>query len=249
MSPSKLQSQSPSRFHVPASRLIQTAACLLLPLAALAQSADKSGYLLDSRGGFVHSATPGECWRTGEWTPALAQPECDPALKTVAVAAAPVAAPAPAPVAQAPVAVAAPKVVPVVVAAPPTAQTMRYASETLFGFDKFSISPAGKKVLDDASVNIQSLKGEKVEVVGHADRIGSAAYNQKLSLQRADAVRDYLATKGVLTERMATRGAGETEPVTKPGECTTGSRAKVIACLQPDRRVDIDVQGSKIATP
>jgi OOP family OmpA-OmpF porin len=246
MSPSQLQFQS--RFHVPASRLVQTAACLLLPLAALAQSPDKSGYLLDSQGRFVHSATPGECWRTGEWTPALAQPECDPALKTVAVAAAPVVAPAPAPVVQAPAVVVAPKVVPVVAPAP-TTQTMRYASETLFGFDKFSISPAGKKVLDDASVNIQSLKGEKVEVVGHADRIGSAAYNQKLSLQRADAVRDYLVTKGVLTERMATRGAGETEPVTKPGECTTGSSAKVIACLQPDRRVDIDVQGSKIATP
>jgi OOP family OmpA-OmpF porin len=217
-------------------------------LAALAQTAAKPGYLLDGQGGFVHSATPGQCWRTGEWTPALAQPECDPVLKTVAVAAAPVAAPATAPVVQSPAAVAAPKVVPVVVA-PLPAQSMRYASETLFGFDKFSISPEGKKVLDDASVNIRSLKGEKVDVVGHADHIGSTDYNQKLSLQRADAVRDYLVTKGVLAERMVTRGAGETEPVTKPGACAAGSSAKVITCLQPDRRVDIDVQGTKIATP
>jgi OOP family OmpA-OmpF porin len=147
------------------------------------------------------------------------------------------------------VAVTAPKTVPVVVAAPLPAQTLRYASETLFGFDKFSISLAGKKVLDDASANILKLKGEKVEVVGHADRIGSADYNQKLSLHRADAVRDYLVTKGVLAERMVARGVGEADPVTKPGACAAGSSAKVIACLQPDRRVDIEVQGTKIATP
>jgi OOP family OmpA-OmpF porin len=220
-----------------------------MPFAALAQPDAKTGYLIDGQGGFVHSGTPGQCWRTGEWTPALAQPECDPALKPIAVAVAPVEAPAPAAVVQTPVAVAAPKVVPVVVMAPLPGKTMRYASETLFGFDKFSISLAGKKVLDDASANILGLKGEKVEVVGHADRIGSADYNQKLSLQRADAVRDYLVTKGVLLERMVTRGAGETEPLTKPGACAAGSSAKVIACLQPDRRVDIEVQGTKIATP
>jgi OOP family OmpA-OmpF porin len=62
-------------------------------------------------------------------------------------------------------------------------------------------------------------------------------------------VRDYLVSKGVLAERMVTRGAGEAEPVTKPGACGAGSSAKVIACLQPDRRVDIEVQGTKIATP
>jgi OOP family OmpA-OmpF porin len=48
---------------------------------------------------------------------------------------------------------------------------------------------------------------------------------------------------------MTTRGVGEAEPLTKPGACTHGSNAKIIACLQPDRRVDIQVQGTKIATP
>jgi OOP family OmpA-OmpF porin len=248
MSRSHSKTQAQFRIYVPSRGLVQTAACLFFPLAALAQTGAKPGYLLDGQGGFVHSGTPGQCWHTGEWTPALAQPECDLALKPITVAAAPVVAPVPPPVVQTPVAVAAPKVVPVVVA-PPPAQTMHYASDTLFGFDKFSIGLAGKKVLDDASVNILSLKGEKVDVVGHADRIGSADYNQKLSLKRADAVRDYLVTKGVPAERMVTRGAGETEPVTKPGICAAGSSAKVIACLQPDRRVDIEVQGTKIATP
>ena len=128
-------------------------------------------------------------------------------------------------------------------------QTLHYAADTLFGFDKSSITPAGKKVLDEASANIMGMQGEQVEVVGHTDRIGSAAYNQKLSVQRAEAVRDYLATKGVPADRMAARGAGETQPVTKPGTCAKGSNAQVIACLQPDRRVDIEAQGSKTATP
>jgi OOP family OmpA-OmpF porin len=233
-----------SHSNISTRRLAQTAACLLLPLAALAQTAAKPGYLLDSQGGFVRSGT-GLCWRDGEWTPALAQPACDPVPQQLAVAAAPVPVPASPP----PVVAAVPKAVPVVVVAPLPAQSMRYAADALFGFDKFSISPNGKKVLDDASANILSLKGEKVEVVGHTDRIGSPAYNQKLSLRRADAVRDYLATKGVPVEAMATRGVGETEPVTKPGECAKGTNAQVIACLQPDRRVDIEVQGVKIATP
>jgi OOP family OmpA-OmpF porin len=236
--------QSHSRSPIGARRLAQTAACLLLPLAALAQNTSTAGYVLDAQGGFVRNS-PGQCWRNGEWTPALAMPACDPVLQPVAVAAAPVAAPSP--MAPPPVVAAAPKAVPVV--APMPKQTLRYASETLFGFDKSSISPAGKKVLDEASANILGMQGEQVEVVGHTDRIGSVAYNQKLSLQRAEAVRDYLATKGVPADRMAARGAGETEPVTMPGTCTKGSNAQVIACLQPDRRVDIEAQGTKIATP
>jgi OOP family OmpA-OmpF porin len=207
------------------------------------------GYVRDAQGGIVHSATPGQCWRDGEWTPALALPECDPVVQPVAVAAAPAPVPAPAPIARAPVAVAPPQPVAVVVPPPATAQTMRFSAEALFGFDKAVLTPKGKAVLDEASGNILSLKGEKVEVVGHTDHIGSAAYNQKLSLRRADAVRDYLVTKGVPNARMTTRGAGETEPLTKPGECTKGNRAHVITCLQPDRRVDITVQGTKIATP
>ena len=234
---------SRSNITIPARQLAATAVFLLLPLAALAQNASKPGYLLDSRGGFVYSGTPGQCWHTAEWTPALAQAPCDPVAQPVAAVTVPVTAP----VAQAPVVAAASKAVPVAAALP--AQTMRYAADALFGFDQSSITPDGKKVLDDASANILSLAGEKVDVVGHADRLGSAGYNQKLSLRRADAVRNYLITKGVPAERMVARGVGETEPVTKPGECGKGSSAQVIACLQPDRRVDIEVQGTKIVKP
>jgi OOP family OmpA-OmpF porin len=229
-----------TRIHKPSRKIAQATLLLLLPLAALAQSAAKEGYLVDGANGIVHSGTAGQCWHTGEWTPALAQEGCDPlpqkaVAAPVVVAAAPEATPVPA---------AAP-----VVAAPLPPQKISFAADALFGFDKATIGPKGKTTLDEASVRIRGLNGEKIRVTGHADRLGSSAYNQKLSTQRANAVRDYLAFKGVPAQRMEAVGLGETEPVTKPGECVGGQSAKVIACLQPDRRVDVEVQGTQIATP
>ncbi|WP_342618350.1 OmpA family protein [Rhodoferax sp. GW822-FHT02A01] len=219
--------------------ILQVAMLLLLPIAALAQGTVKEGYLLDRDGNFVYSATPGQCWHTGEWTPALAQEPCDPVAKAavpapVVVAAAPMAEPEPAPVPKA-----------IVVATP--VQMMRFSADTLFAFDKATITPKGKAVLDDASAKILSINGEKVRVVGHADRIGTTAYNQKLSESRAYAVRDYLVFKGVPATGMEAIGVGETDPVTKPEDCVGRRSAKIIACLQPDRRVDVEVQGSKAA--
>jgi OOP family OmpA-OmpF porin len=220
--------------------ILKAAMLLLLPLAAVAQGTDKEGYLLDANRDFVYSGTPGQCWHTGEWTPALAQEPCDPVAKA--------AAPAPVIVAAAPMAVAEPAPAPaaVVMVAPP--QMMRFSADALFAFDKATISPKGKQVLDDASGKILSLNGEKVRVVGHADRIGTPAYNQKLSESRAYAVRDYLVFKGVPATGMEAVGVGETDPVTKPEDCVGRRSAKIIACLQPDRRVDVEVQGSKAAT-
>jgi OOP family OmpA-OmpF porin len=235
---------SPSK--IAARRLAQTAVFLLLPIAALAQTAADPGYLHDSQGNKVLSGTPGQCWHTGEWTPAMAQPACDPVLRSVAVVV--VQAPTPKPVAPSPVPVAATKDV-LVVVAPLPVQTMRYGADALFGFDKAVISLAGKKVLDEASASILGLESAKVEVVGHADHIGSATYNQKLSLQRAEAVRDYLAVKGVPAKQITTRGVGETEPVTQTGACVGGSSLQVIACLQPDRHVEVNVQGIKAVMP
>jgi OOP family OmpA-OmpF porin len=214
---------------------------LLLPLAVQAQTVDKSGYLLDGEGKFVHNGY-GECWRTGEWTPALALEPCDPVAKVaevappVVVAAAPMPAPEPAP---------APVAKPMVVVVP--SQKMSFSADALFAFDKATINPKGKEVLDDASSKILGMNGEKVMVVGNADRIGTNAYNQKLSESRAYAVRDYLVFKGVPIATIEASGVGETQPVTKPEDCVGKRSAKIIACLQPDRRVDVDVQGGKAA--
>jgi OOP family OmpA-OmpF porin len=82
--------------------------------------------------------------------------------------------------------------------------------------------------------------------IGHADRFGSDKYNQRLSEQRVATVKAYMVSKGVESGRIYTEGKGETQPVTKAGDCTGPKSAKVIACLQPDRRVDIEVIGTKI---
>ena len=77
-------------------------------------------------------------------------------------------------------------------------------------------------------------------MTGHTDRIGSAEYNLKLSKQRADAVRDYLISKGVDRTKIETIGMGEKEPVV---QCNQKEMKALIACLQPNRRVDVQVKG------
>lgn len=235
-----------------ARRLLQASALVLLPLAALAQSSTKPGYLLEGRGDFVRSGTPGQCWHDGQWTPAMAQAECDPVASPPArVSAPPAPASAPAPLAAAAAPQPAPTPAPLIAAVPKpaAAPVLRYAADALFDFDKSTVRPQGRKMLDEASANILGLQGEKIEVVGHTDRLGTEAYNQSLSVRRAESVRDYLVMQGVARDRIATRGVGESEPVTPKGSCTKGRMTTVIACLQPDRRVDITIEGTKMSKP
>ena len=238
--------------HRSAGRLLRVSALLLLPLAAAAQSVAKPGYVLDRNGDFLRNSIPGQCWHDWQWTPAMAQAACDPVITAPVVAPVKVvSAPAPEPkeVTVKPIAAPAPVPAVVVVPAPTPAPVLRYSADALFDFDKSDLRPKGKAMLDEASVNILGLEGQKVEVVGHTDRIGTAAYNQKLSLRRAESVRDYLVMRGVAVDRILSRGVGESEPVTMKGACAKGSYATVVACLQPDRRVDISIQGTKIAKP
>ena len=84
-------------------------------------------------------------------------------------------------------------------------------------------------------------------MTGHTDRIGSHAYNLKLSARRAQAVSSYLVeSAGIATGKISATGVDGANPVTKPGDCV-GSKptVKLIACLQPDRRVDVEVAGTK----
>lgn len=184
------------------------------------------GYVIDQRGYVAKSGT-GLCWRTGYWTPAMAIAECDPDLvkkdepKTRAVEAA----------------AAAPK---------PAAQKVTMAADALFDFDKALLRPEGKAKLDQLANDIKGIKLEVIIAVGHADRIGSDKYNQKLSERRAAAVKDYLVSKGVEANRVYAEGKGEKQPIT--GDTCGKSVAKtkkLIACLQPDRRVEIEVIGTQ----
>ena len=209
------------------------ATLLGLSVSALAQTPGIDtkgtvGYAIDQRGSVVKSGT-GLCWRTGYWTPAMAIEDCDPDLVKKA---------APAPVTRAVVAApaAAPK---------PAAQKVTLAADALFDFDKAVLRVEGKAKLDKLAGDIKDIKLEVIIAVGHADRFGTDAYNQKLSEKRAEAVKAYLVAKGVEPNRVYTEGKGKKQPVTKPDQCKGAKSKKTIDCLQPDRRVEIEVIGTK----
>ena len=109
------------------------------------------------------------------------------------------------------------------------------------------LRPAGRATLDDFAGKLKDINPEMINAVGHTDRFGSERYNQRLSEERVAAVKAYLVSKGIEPNRMHTEGKGKSDPVTKAGDCEGAKSAKVIACLQPDRRVDIEVVGTRIA--
>ena len=212
-------------------------AMLGLSAAAIAQTPgintnDVVGYAIDQRGNVVKSGF-GLCWRTGYWTPAMAIAECDPDLvKKAAPAAAAAAAPA-----KPAAAAAAPK---------PAAQKVTLAADALFDFNKADLRAEGKAKLDKLATDIKGIKLEVIIAVGHADRFGTDAYNLKLSEKRAEAVKAYLVSKGVEPNRVYTEGKGKKQPVTKADQCKGPKSKKVVDCLQPDRRVEIEVIGTKM---
>jgi len=214
---------------------------VLMPIAALAQSYPNQGYLVDGSGKIVTSPVAGMCWHTGDWAPALAVEPCDPTIKRVAVIA-PVPAAKPAEMVTAPVAA-----LPAPVAKPlPT--KMSFSADALFAFDKSEIKPEGKTMLDDLVRQINGAQYDEIMLTGHADRIGNAAYNLKLSERRAASVKDYLVEKQIPAARVSASGVGETQPVTQTSDCARVKMPKLVACLQPDRRVDVEMTGTKTAT-
>jgi outer membrane protein OmpA-like peptidoglycan-associated protein len=152
----------------------------------------------------------------------------------VAQAPAPVVAPPPAP---------APKPAPVPAAAPaPQVQKIALDSKVLFDFDKAVLKPEGKAAIDSQVIGklSQMTKLEVVLVTGYTDRLGTEAYNQKLSERRADAVRDYLVSKGVDKAKIEALGLGEKQPVVN---CDQKNLKQLIECLQPNRRVTVEAKG------
>jgi OOP family OmpA-OmpF porin len=184
-----------------------------------------SAYVQDGRG--VIARNPfGLCWHTGYWTPADAVPGCDGELAIAAESTAtpaPTAAPAPAPA-------------PTAAPAAPTAEKVTFAADAFFDFDKSVLKPEGKAKLDDLASKLKGLNLEVVIAVGHTDSIGTDAYNQKLSVRRAESVKAYLIHKGVEANRIYTEGKGEKQPIAS--NKTKEGRAK-------NRRVEIEVVGTR----
>lgn len=135
----------------------------------------------------------------------------------------------------------------VVVAAPPPPRRVSFTAESLFGFDLSTIKPEGRRALDQFATETRGTRFDVIMVEGHTDRLGTAAYNRRLSTQRADAVKAYLVESGGLDgSKINAGGKGETMPITQPGDCKGAQPSpKLIACLQPDRRVIIEVSGTR----
>jgi OOP family OmpA-OmpF porin len=132
-------------------------------------------------------------------------------------------------------------------AVPPPPRKVTFSADSLFDFDKSTVKPAGKQALDKFATDLRGTTFEVISVTGHTDRIGLRAYNMALSARRAEAVKSYLVEpSGIPAGKIAASGMGESAPVTRPGECK-GRKAtrELIACLQPDRRVDVEVSGTK----
>jgi OOP family OmpA-OmpF porin len=153
--------------------------------------------------------------------------------------------------APAPVVAAAPAPLPAPVASPPPlpAPLMKvaFSADSLFDFNQSTVKPSGKQALDKFSTDLRGTKYDVVKVTGHTDRIGKHEYNMKLSSRRAEAVKSYLAgSAGIPAERISATGVNGADPVTKPGDCAGQKPTpKLIACLQPDRRVEVEVSGTR----
>jgi OOP family OmpA-OmpF porin len=172
------------------------------------------------------------CWRDAFWTPATADASCDGALKPVA---APAPAPAPAPAAT-PAPAPAPAPRPPAPPAAPVSEKVTFAADAFFDVNKDLLKPEGRAKLDDLVSKMAGINLEVIIAVGHTDSDGSDAFNQKLSVRRAESVKNYLTSKGVEKNRVYTEGKGEKQPVAD--NKTREGKAK-------NRRVEIEVVGTR----
>ena len=141
-------------------------------------------------------------------------------------------------------------VAPVAMAMPAAAPVMQkrvtLSADALFAFDRSAANdmlPKGRAELDELAraLQRQGVEVQSLQITGHADRLGNQAYNQELALRRASTVRDYLKTSG-LRVPMQVGSSGAREPVTMNCKGTVRT-PELIACLQPDRRVVVDIAG------
>lgn len=177
--------------------------------AASAQTQTVVNNWRDAFGDVWKNGTRELCWRDAFWTPATGIPGCDGV----------------------PVAQAAPAAKPT-----PMASKVVFNADTFFDFDKATLKPEGRQLLDQVATQAGSIDLETIIAVGHTDSIGTEAYNQKLSERRAASVKAYLVSKGIDANRIYTEGKGESQPVAS--NKTKEGRAQ-------NRRVEIEIVGSR----
>jgi len=202
---------------------------IVSPTAEQLKYANGSDQWRTTDGQPVVNGTNELCWRDSNWTPATAYPGCDGA----ALPPPPPPPPAPAPKAAPP---APPPPPPPPAPAAPVSEKVTYAADTFFDFDKYALKPEGKAKLDDLISKMAGMNLEVIIAVGHTDNIGTYEYNLGLSNRRANAVKEYLVSKGVEKNRIYTEGKSYKDPIAS--NKTAEGRAK-------NRRVEIEMVGTR----
>lgn len=250
----------------------------LLPGASISEESRPTGYVIESYPSTIVTGGFGQCWHTSDWSPAARVDPCDSDAAVAQTSEPPPAQAAPTPeppkAAQetAPAATQPPHyedttAIPLPVperqpeaaaaqAAPQNPrletallpQTVHYSTDAFFDFDESTLRPEGRAALDDLVGQLGEVRYGSIRVIGHTDRIGGEEYNHALSERRANAVKNYLTRRNVPADRIKALGKGKSEPTVKTSTCNGPKSPKVVACLQPDRRVDIEVAATKEAT-
>lgn len=217
------------------------------PLPGIPYATDGSGQLLRSGAG--------SCWRTGTWSVAAAEGAtiggrpaaclCEPELFRAELC-------APPPPAKPPLQDALPASPATLPAPPPKAAAgdkTKVSAEVRFDYDKAILSADERSKLDELVSRLSAMRIEVILAVGHADRIGAATYNQRLSEKRAATIKEYLIGKGIPANRIYTEGKGSTQPIDRMS-CDGHGKAsrrnqRLVDCLQSDRRVEIEAIGTR----
>jgi len=204
-------------------KLSGLAGALLVALFSAQAHAAKPGYVVDQSTDAVTRNNYGECWKTTYFDKAKnGLAECGDAVAAAPVAAKPAAAPV------------------------TTKERISLSAKVLFDFNKANLRSAAKNELDPVVAKIKqhgtNLQGVVVE--GHTDYLGSDKYNQKLSESRANTVKSYFVANGVPADKVTAVGKGETETkMTQTCKAKKLSYAKLKDCLEPDRRVEVEITG------
>lgn len=204
-------------------RLYVFAVIATLSTAPARAAEEAAAYLVAASDGAPVTTASGACVRTSEWNPAASYRDCNPLPTAKRVPA---------------------SVEPARLDSTLRADPIRISMNTLFDFDSAVLRADAGPALDALAKQLTQANYQKVDIVGHADRMGPGKYNQKLSEERAEAVRDYLLALGLDGTKLTAFGVGSTEPLT--GKECRGLRGKpLVYCLQRDRYTEITVLGTQ----
>ena len=184
-----------------------------------------TGYVDESAASIVRTGS-GDCLHTGRWSIPNAIAECDPEIVAMRDKPAEVAA--------------------VEVIVRKELKPIRLEADALFAFDSATLTNEGRARLDEALSQLPDrsmLQDKRITITGFTDRLGPEAYNQKLSEQRAQAVHDYLVSKGMRDEVVDARGLGAAQPVVT---CEGKRGNALIDCLAPNRRTEIEFSAMEV---